>query len=561
MTRALAVERTREFERVRNLPRREISEDEGRVWAEALRPDVVEDWSSAALNPWQGLALKEAPEVGGAFLVFPVGLGKTIMTLTLPTVFRSKRPILVGPASLEDKTWAEFESYFQRGWRRFQSPLRYVSPSWLFGEEQEDWLFQYAPDLVMIDECDDLQNVNSAVRRLDRYKVARPDVPYVAMTATPIRLSLMGIWHILCWTLGPNAPVPLDRLEAEMWARAVDAKPRFPASPGPLGATREQALDWLSDRICSTPGVLIVDVDSCDQPLTVRQVLAREDPDIDAVYDNFREFGETPEGLPLENPLEKWALDNWLGLGLYPRWDPAPPEEWRVAKRAVAALCRDSIEASQGTSRPLDTVGQVLRRYRQHPAVEQWLRVKGLFDESRRVPVWFSRSGLDSVHDWLDSLGDEPGIVWCGCVPFAEALARETGLEYYGAGAKSANGLRLHDAPLGKLIASWPANKKGLNLQNWQKQLIVAPPQSGKWLEQIFGRMHRQGQEKPVFADYLVTSGGTARRFEEAIQEARWGRHLIRTTQKILRSEVIRAYPARTPTNEFRWLGVEQLAA
>jgi hypothetical protein len=79
------------------------------------------------------------------------------------------------------------------------------------------------------------------------------------------------------------------------------------------------------------------------------------------------------------------------------------------------------------------------------------------------------------------------------------------------------------------------------------------PPQSAKYLEQVFGRSHRQGQTAPVVVDVLATSGGTFDAFDAAVAEAGFGRETIGTTQKILRADIQRDVPTLTKSNRFRW--------
>jgi hypothetical protein len=245
-------------------------------------------------------------------------------------------------------------------------------------------------------------------------------------------------------------------------------------------------------------------------------------------------------------------LDAQLGLGLYTRWAPPPPEEWREARRAVARFVRDRIEQSTYSAHPMDTEAQVLRRHAKNRVVTRWLEVKPTFDGATET-IWISRSTLDTVRDWITRL-DAPGIVWCGSVEFGRAVARESCLAYYGSHGRTDSGSALHCAPHRvSIVVSWNANKKGFNLQEWPRQLIVMPPQSAKWYEQIFGRSHRAGQTQPVIIDVLATSGGTLDTFEAAMREATTVRDTVALTQKILRADIVRATPRVTETNTFRW--------
>lgn len=548
-----AVAHTREFERVRDLPRRHVTRVDAEDWATfltprlALRPDV-------ALRPWQGMALAEAVGADGAWLALPVGVGKTLISALLPVVMRAERTLLIVPGSLVDKTYADFRAY-EGVWRAASGSLRIVTRERIGVESGEKLIARYAPDLIVIDEADDLANpASSTSRRIDRY-VRSHDVRVVAMTGTPARKSLLGYWHLLAWTLGDRAPVPLVHDEARQWALALDEHRQARPSPGPLGASLRAARAWYRARLVETPGVLVVDEDSCDAPLTVRIRLAKEDATLDAAFERFLVEQESPGGIPVSDPLSRWLLDAQLGLGLYTRWNPPPPEEWRNARRAVARFVRERIEATTHAARPLDTEAQVLRAHATHPAVRAWLAAKPTFAGTTET-VWITRSALDSCHAWLRERRDEgvPGIVWTGSVAFGVALAREAHLAYYGQRGVTVDGAQLHAAPPGvSLVASWAANKKGFNLQAWPRQLITMPPQSAKWLEQIMGRAHRSGQDDAVVVDVLATSGGTLDAFDAAIDESALVRDTVGLTQKVLRADVVRATPRVTATNVYRW--------
>jgi hypothetical protein len=145
--------------------------------------------------------------------------------------------------------------------------------------------------------------------------------------------------------------------------------------------------------------------------------------------------------------------------------------------------------------------------------------------------------------------------VWSGVTEFGEAFATAARLPYYGPEGKermSGRGLHVAD-PRASLVSSWHANMSGFNLQAWRRHLVVHPPQSAKWLEQIFGRAHRAYQDRPVVYDILATSGGTLDLFETAISEATRVRVRDAMTQKILRADVQRATPRLTERNRYRW--------
>jgi hypothetical protein len=141
---------------------------------------------------------------------------------------------------------------------------------------------------------------------------------------------------------------------------------------------------------------------------------------------------------------------------------------------------------------------------------------------------------------------------------FGAALSASTGLPYYGEGGRDGGGRYLHAAdPRRSFVASWHANKKGFNLQPWRRQLIVYPPQSAKWQEQIFGRSHRYGQDKSVRVEIMATSGGTFNAIDASIAESGFGRQTVGPSHKMLRATVTRDAPRLTVRNRYRWGGAD----
>ena len=556
-----AVRYTEEFRRIEALPRRQLTQADADAWAEVLTPVLRERGATCRLRPWQALSIAEVLEAGGGFLALPVGVGKTLLGPAIALQCGARRPLQIVPAALREKTYADFGSY--RGqWKQAKHPIRVVSREELALERFKTFLDEYQPDLIDIDEADDFSNPKSAaVRVIDRYVMARRDAGkkliVVAKTGTPSRKSIMNYWHLMCWCLGDKAPVPLDESEAQLWADAIDDRSEYyrRPDPGPLGDDVQEARAWYLRRLAETPGVVIVDGDSCSAPLTINLRCAFDDAKIDKAFTSFLEDEENPGGIPVTDPLSRNLLEGQVGCGLYSYWDPPPPAPWVAARRASARFARDVIDRTTRTAHPLDTEGQVFRQYREHPVVEAWLNVRDTFKETTRVK-WISDASVRTAVAWLRESSD-PAIVWCGFVEFGRAVAQASGCPYYGRLGKCETdpGRPGLHAVSGNhsIVASWQANKKGFNLQAFGRMAIFAPPPSAKWLEQVFGRAHRAGRDAPVVVDIFATSGGTFDAFDSAIREARFAKSTIGLTQKLLRAEVTREKPVVTRSNEYRW--------
>jgi hypothetical protein len=578
-----SVQHTVEFNRIRDLPRRVLDESDADAWAEVFTDQLlakgareralVAGLPPPSLRRWQGQCFAEAVECLGGFYVLPVGFGKTILSYLLGHALKGKRVLLILPANMikSGKTANDFRSYIGQ-WQTPNPPPWPVSTSWLALDANADFLETFQPDVIIVDESDELSNFGSATaQRLDRYIMARTreECAVFCMSGTPSRNSIMAYWHLLRWCLRDQAPVPKTKGEAVKWALAIDqVKNREDASrmqPGPLGVNRKDAVRWFRDRLQQTPGVVIIDGDSAgDVPLIIRQRLPIECPKIDEA---FKAFGrqKDPDGYPCVDPLGRWRLDGWLGVGLFTRYKKRPPAEWVELRKergqAFAELCRKVIRATRSKRHdPADTELQVRRKLPGHPVIAAWDEVKD--DPYPKEVIWLSDAGLNTAIAWLRE-SPTPGIIWCGSVEFAKELAKRTRLSYFGRDGRDQhkNSLdaisRLPAWHSRSFIASWNANKKGFNLQPWKRCAVFIPPSSAKWAEQLMGRNHRGGADSTVTWDWFMTSGGRLDAFEYTVDEARFARDSVGPRQKILRAKIERVQPRKTTSNKYRWSRAE----
>jgi hypothetical protein len=600
---AWAVTDSPDFQRIKALPM--LSPAETKAMGEALVPEMSEllrrEGSNALLKWPQALALDWIYKYRGAYLGLPPGVGKTLITMLAPVVLDSSAPCLIAPATLHrNKTPDDFARY-QRDW----TP-HYKGPTLLNLEamslDQNLFLLDKGKfDLVMVDECDLLRNPDAAsFVRLDRYRMAAPNAAFVFLTGSGMRFGIEDYDLHMCWCL-PNgqAPVPYNQDEREMWREALRARPKG----RPNNASRRPRAGVLLDlcalphmpkdelprteletaqiivgrRINATPGVLIIDDDDCDQPMTIRLVKAPEDPTIDADFDRFYgtsiealdERGEDDEdapppayclpepGQPCTNGLEVWQALRSLGCGYFTYPDPPPPLEYVVKRRRYARAIRSLIEQSVWSSDPADTPGAAKRRFPNEPAVLEWEAVQRkpfppLNKPFKANMVLMQRS--DSVVRFaVQWMKENEGLVWCASVPLAKWIAKAAGVRYYGAEGKAADGALLNEytPSTERAVVSIKANSRGRNLQgNFNRGLVIQLPQSADECHQLFKRYHRFGQTKPVYWDVLITSGAAEYSFDMALYEARGVKKQRRQTQTILHAEIVRCI---LDSNNPRW--------
>lgn len=579
------VRESRDLKRIRAIPRRPRPKLTGKATAALVRKwtRALALVSDVALVPAQAVAFEELERAGGGYLCYPVGSGKTLTSECAPTVFSSKRSVLIIPKSkgLKEKAFANRRALRGR-WRIASPPGRVTTLDELSREENASLLEQLDPDLIVIDESDDLANWDaSAVQRIDRFLAVKRGwdshrqtyqnfgaVRVVAMTGTPTRNSILGDWHVIRWVL-ESPPVPYSRADAQLWAAALDngtCRTGWRPDPGALGDTAVDAREWYVRRLEETAGIVLLSEDSAAGiPLTVGIELAPKCAKLERAYAKLFEEWESPAGEPVTDALSMHRIDGQLGCGLVTYYDPPPPKPWSEARRALAAMIRKRIRATRHAARPLDTDRQVIRETiergsaKDRAIVSAWLAVRDTYDQAKHQKIkWISDRTIAWAGAWLLS-GEEPSILWCGSVEFGRRLARELKLPYFGRqGVDENSGRTLVQADASyargrgrRFVASWYANMRGFDLQPWRRQGIVYPPRSAKYLEQVIGRGHRQGQTQPVRFTILATSGGTLDAFVSAYSEAEFARDSKRNVQKILRANIL---PIPEIPDSIRWV-------
>ena len=110
---------------------------------------------------------------------------------------------------------------------------------------------------------------------------------------------------------------------------------------------------------------------------------------------------------------------------------------------------------------------------------------------------------------------------------FGEALGKQTGLKFYGAGTHL-------EQESGPVIASISAHSEGRNLQKWHQNLVISCPPSGATWEQLIGRTHRDGQlAQKVTFDILLACDEQEKGFKQAILDARYIEDMTGQPQKL----------------------------
>jgi hypothetical protein len=533
--------------RIRNLPDRRATFPE--VEDLRLNPQV-------SARPIQDRMMREAVACRGLFAAVGVGHGKTIPSLLIPTLLGAKRPVLLIPAALRTKTENE-RIRLSKDWRVSLS-TEIISYQELGRVGAAGRLEMRNPDVIVADEVQKLKHRKAAVtRRVSRHMHAHPETIFIALSGTILEKSLEQFAHIMAWCLKENAPIPLRAEILREWAEALDPKvdPMKRRDAGALlslSLNAETGADAFRQRLERTEGVVISsDADAFGGSLIVERISYDMKPVTEENFDTLRELAETPDGWALSEAVEISRVAKQLALGICYVWEPRPPDEWRFTRKAWASFVREVLSRS----RTLDSELQVLKAVQAGDIddgglLEAWLATKPSF-EINVVDTWYDDSALVACERWLAA--GERSIVWTKHSFFAKALAKRTGLEYFGAKGLNARKELIDDparpgfATGTNCIASADANGTGRNLQPWNRNLLTCPDSDPGLLEQLIGRTHRPGQQADeVYVDLFWNCREHDSAIEKAITGSQEDALLSGQTKKILLADIVPPGPRGT---------------
>jgi len=452
------------------------------------------------LRDAQAIALREAYERRGLVAHMRVGSGKTLVTLLAPTLLESRRPVLMIPAALREKTLRDF-AVLRKGWNVRLPEL--VSYQEMGRPDREFKLADLAPDLLILDEFQGARNWDAAVsRRIERCVQSRaPNV--LALSGTLITDQLLDYWHALIWALRVNAPVPLVRAEAERWQQALN--------PGnALRRIGRGALDEIpggfAEWIRGSAGVLVDSGTDCGAAIEITRWRPVVPAELRKVIEDTAISALRPDG----ELLDQWELADCLcqlALGFFYRWDPMPPSWWLQPRRAWRKYVHAVLDSRHDRFDSEALIVNALDRIRRQGSrgcpvppghdegtrrLAAWRAVRDKF-EPNPVPVWLDRSVLAAAAAYAH---EHSALTWVRYRAAGHELDRQ-GLPYYPGGTNP------ESAPPGSPIAlSIASHGTGRNLQAWMNALVLTLPANADAWEQLIGRIHRPGQR----AD-LVTVG------------------------------------------------------
>lgn len=503
-----------EWSRITRIPRIDI---------EKIDTSCIEwlhkDREKAELRPIQKRALASLSKYGGLFGPLGVGCGKTLIAWLAPLVIGNPRTVIMMPPSMVEAFQEEIEKW--RDYFEVPDPEPIILPySILSSARGTSILNELNPEMIIGDEAHALMRPNSArTRRFKRYRAEHPHTVCLMLSGTFFDKTPSDLAHIVQFSLGSNAFMPVRGRALEIWGQCVnlDGQPNESdwRSFSPLALAEGVDLEHFTGdrrtraartsvyvRMRDTPGVVTTIAPSIELPIHIYTHEIEIPSEIEEALDSVLSDEETPDGEDIiTDAAHKARLQDHLSAGFYYRWAweeiGGRDEEWLLARKGWnRALRRELDSYSREGYDSEKLVRDVVREeYRVNPRLANVRNLHYAWSEweehwTKKPPpsraVWVSDFYIEWIKNFLSD--GVPTVVWYKSLGMETAL-REF-LPVHGAGS---------DVPVYDRQSVACASKvhgEGKNgFQPWWRCLVVEPFSRTKTWEQLIGRHHRPGQE------------------------------------------------------------------
>lgn len=555
--------------RILALPRRVLEPTEALAdkWTERLkRPG-----GTMRLKPIQAAALDEAFRYGGILGLLGVGSGKTIISLLCFTVWGSRNGALLIPPNLKTKLFDLEYPELAKHWRipnlvghRLQYPdtkeqFHAVTYSQLSSAKHADILASLGVDDLSLDEVHAVRHSSAArSKRFKRFaRTQRPQpAPVVSFgddrgrSSDLFRRRIAGLSgsitsgsvidydHLSALILGDGSPLPLDWNTQREWSYSLDAGDT-PAPAGALEALGPGSVrEAFRKRLVETPGVVATTTNDPGMSLIYSRIPLKAPKVVLDALQKVRDTWLRPDGFPLREAIEVYALQRQLACGfyyrrIYPNGEPkALIEEWVAAKKDYDSDVRDRLKLSiQGQDSPLLCWNAAKAGKWKCETWARWAAVRAAVKPDKET-VWLDRFLVDAAVEWATA---KPGIVWVEAEATRAAfdIAEAAGIPVYAGGAEDEAALIREDGSR-SIVASIRAFNAGVNLQAFGRSLITTCPASNALLEQVIGRTHRPGQLRDeVTVDFYLHVPELVDSLQKAIVKAKYVEESTANSQKL----------------------------
>jgi hypothetical protein len=559
---------TIDFRRVRDLPRRNWTEDPtlDRL-VTALTLALRTEHGTEELRPIQAATLSEIHDMRGAFITARVGAGKTLIGALAATdlALDSKRPLYITRGGVEASTRKALYD-ISANWKI--RPINLTSYSKLALDYENKILGGYQPDLIIADESDAMANTRSGCWQIVRHYIqamrARERAEklpfgallvFVPMCGTPTDTSLKQYSHLLHAALGRDrCPVPKDWQEENAWCAALDegvtpesrwqpgALPRLDLAAAVGVSELERARNAYGSRFRLTPGVMTTGDARPANQLHITAIDLEASPKVAAMVTRMRRTYCTPDDHPFEMPMELWRHARELQADFYNVWDPRPPAEWLIVRKEWHQLREENYGPRLRYRTPGHLVQAIEAGHVKDVSIvnawRAWQEMQPIFVPNP-VPVFVDDTTTRACAEWLEQ--SRGGLLWVEFPALGYRLEKLTGIPYYRAQGLRADGKSLEQHARGfPAIASVRSCSYGLNLQRiFSANYYATPMSTNKFWEQSLGRTHRDGQTSPIVtAEVAMMVSEAYSSMIYAIRKAEMVHSTMRQSQKLVYAEV-----------------------
>jgi len=537
------VTNSEDFKRIDTLPQKSSVEH----LYDDLRARVTKPGTKYRLWDRQCQALIEAEKANGLFAPIPVGGGKTLICLLLPTILDKRSVIFTTPSLVKQMEMdrEKFKDVFH-----IRSDIQIIPYSTLSQKGSKDLLTVAAPDLIIADECHAIKAMSSArTKRFAKFMKKNPQVLFCGLSGTITKSSIKDFDHLLKCALKENAPIPYHWPTLTEWAECLDVG-WIRRRGGVLMSWCEEGED-VREGFCrkmnSVTGVVSGEEVQVDSKLIIKGVMKLPQTPIKTdfidlsvppkvIVDAMKKVSETwttPGGEEeFMGSLDLARVQRQVRLGGYYRlkWSKSVPsfdrKLWLMCKKEFNREVNKVLQYSAQFESP----GEVEDNCRQNPGYlpgySPWKRVKDRVKAPKNEWVWLDKWVVSFVKEYLREHG--VSIIWTDTIEVGMEIASQNNLSYHGAGDATI----LYSTGEKSIVCSIKAHGEGKNLQHFSRALVVGGLTTGTTWEQLLGRLHRPGQvAKEVVYDVL---------FSDVLEQAQHNAEYIQqitSIQKLLRAK------------------------
>jgi hypothetical protein len=423
-------------------------------------------------------------------------------------------------------------------------PGIYVLPYTLLSEEGASALLDLiGADLVIADEAHTLAGNRDTGRTKAFWPWVKDRKPKgVVMSGSFSKQTPEDYHKLAVWVLGQNCPLPIQVGDTQVWSAALESK----ASEKPLSreiiASMKPLVNWAVEkfpedfekpkwdvrtvrlayqaRFRTTPGVVkSIEGRGIDVGLHITNYPCREPGGrLSKMLEEADEDWVTPDGDEKVHALEILEVRRQLSAGFFLRhiWDMKKPGAQQAVvaferKREYNSILRDFLRTPRARHMNLlvpHAVGNYMKREgsiknwdHMFQAWKDWHEVYHK-DLPRRdaVPVRIDRFKVEAIVKWAKEHKTKGGVIWVHHESFGDWISealRESKIRHHR--KISGDHWQAGDASDGELvIASSGAFGQGKNLQHYKHQILAQWCRTAPRMQQLLGRLHRQGQEAKV---------------------------------------------------------------